>query len=345
MIMVRIVQNVVNNLFKRKGDNKMNGKEFINIKEAKELVAKAKENPGFKTTGEGIILLKQREKGITSSGSPKITGVVANEDEINFNCWESNEAYKNMKLSVFENGNIIIKAKYEINKFGLVINSFDLVDGYSPDDFLSHKYDALEKENELYDAIKQSGATEKSEMIINKILHFKENDYISERFHKEYAAKSHHDNCSTGLLAHSCKCLQLYNGIKRPYKIFSDERINDLMVISLVIHDIGKIFEMVNGVYQKNSYVTHRGLGLEYYAKYKDVIVETYDEDFYYMIFSVIQQHHGEYGEEPRTLYAYIVHMIDDMESKMTSIDDWYEGRSENSEIQFINLDDKKLNI
>lgn len=40
------------------------------------------------------------------------------------------------------------------------------------------------------------------------------------------------------------------------------------------------------------------------------------------MICSVLLQHHGEYGENPRTIYAMLVHMIDDMEAHLTSIDD-----------------------
>ena len=94
------------------------------------------------------------------------------------------------------------------------------------------------------------------------------------------------------------------------------------MVISLALHDVGKIYEMHDGVYQKYSFLTHRGLGLEHLLQYKKLIVDLYDEEFFYMICSVLLQHHGEYGENPRTVYAMIVHMIDDLEAQLTTIDD-----------------------
>ena len=45
-----------------------------------------------------------------------------------------------------------------------------------------------------------------------------------------------------------------------------------------------------------------------------------YDYEFFYMICSVLLQHHEEDGERPRTLYALLVHMIDAMEAQFTII-------------------------
>lgn len=39
------------------------------------------------------------------------------------------------------------------------------------------------------------------------------------------------------------------------------------------------------------------------------------------MLASILLQHHGEFGEKPRTLYSMLANLIDDMEAKMTSID------------------------
>ena len=94
------------------------------------------------------------------------------------------------------------------------------------------------------------------------------------------------------------------------------------MVIGIALHDIGKIFEMRNGTYQKFSFLTHRGLGFEYLSDYKKIITDLYDEEFYYMVCSVLLQHHGECGENPRTLYAMLVHKIDDLEAVLTSVDE-----------------------
>lgn len=67
-------------------------------------------------------------------------------------------------------------------------------------------------------------------------------DDVSMRLVREYASYSHHDNYEVGLLAHMTKCIRLYNGIKGTYSFLSDQKTNDLMAISLALHDIGKIY-------------------------------------------------------------------------------------------------------
>ena len=89
---------------------------------------------------------------------------------------------------------------------------------------------------------------------------------------------------------------------------------------------VGKIFEMRDGTYQPYSFLSHRGLGLEYLTEFKGLIEADYDEEFYYMVCSVVLQHHGEYGEFPKTLCAMLVHFIDETEANLTGINDTLEN-------------------
>ncbi len=277
--------------------------------------------------GEGIALLKNFSKGTTGTGNPKFSGVISNIEEAKFQVWNNKQAFDFLESTELVAGESVVNIKYEIGKFGLVINSMELLEGYEPDNFINHRYNIAEKGNEFCEAVKLSGATPNAVEVIKMVLHMGNKDDIVARVCREFAALSHHDNCQTGLLAHMTKCIQLYNGIKAPYEFLKDERTNDLMVIALAIHDIGKIFEMYNGTYQKYSFVTHRGLGMEHLLDYKDKIVELYDEEFFYMLYSVIQQHHDEYGEGARTLYAFLVHMIDDMDATLSSIDEMIQNQ------------------
>ena len=211
---------------------------------------------------------------------------------------------------------------YVVSKYGLVISRLYKVDGFDPDAFIHHKYSVKEVFAEFVSALKDSGASENAMTIIRDVLHCERKDEVIARFVKEYAAYSHHDNCTCGLLAHTAKCLRIYNGIKGAYPFLADTTTNDLMVIGLTLHDVGKIYEMHDGIYQNYSFITHRGLGLEHLLPYKSEITDLYSEEFFYMICSIILQHHGEYGEEPRTLYAVLVHIIDDMEAQLTSINE-----------------------
>ena len=271
-------------------------------------------------TGCGIVLLKNYSKGATSSGKPKYIGTITNIDEANFNVWNNSNAYEYFDSLPSGTGSHVVLIYYALSKYGLVISRIEKVEGYDPDMFVSHKYSEKEVASEFVTTLKASDISEKAFSVIRAVLHTGTSDEVITRFAKEYAAYSHHDNCASGLLAHTTKCIRIYNGVKGAYPFLSDAMTNDLMVIGLTLHDIGKIYEMRDGVYQKTSFVTHRGLGLEHILPYKGLIVELYGEEFFYMLCSIILQHHGEYGEAPRTLYATLVHMIDDMEAQLTSI-------------------------
>ena len=271
---------------------------------------------------EGIALLKNFSKGTTSSGKPKFTGTLSNMDEVKFNVWSNSSAYEYFEQLDASTSSHVVWIHYTLSKYGLVIDNIINVEGYDPDAFIYHKYSSKEKASEFIASLKESGISSAAMSVIRTVLHMDYSDFVSNRIVKEYAAYSHHDNCPTGLLAHMTKCIQIYNGIKETYSFLQDEETNDLMVISLTLHDIGKIYEMKDGVYQRFSFLTHRGLGLEHLLEYKAFIVNLYSEEFFYMLCSVLLQHHGEYGEHPRTLYSLLVHMIDDMEAQLTSIDD-----------------------
>ena len=279
-------------------------------------------SPPPECRGEGIVLLKNFAQGSTNSGKPKYTGTIANIDEVKFNVWNNSSAYEYFDQLSPDVRPHVVWISYSLSKYGLVISSIKDADEFNPDSFIYHKYSAKEKAAEFVSALNTSGITDSAISVIRAVFHMDYNDAVSQRIVKEYAAYSHHDNCATGLLAHTTKCIHLYNGIKKAYSFLEDSKVNDLMVISLALHDVGKIYEMHDGVYQKYSFLTHRGLCLEHLLQHKKLIVDLYDEEFFYMICSVLLQHHGEYGENPRTVYAMIVHMIDDLEAQLTIIDD-----------------------
>ena len=330
----------------------MNGNELLDIKTVNQQILdsqKAAEcgTPLPEIKGAGIALLKNFSAGTTGSGKPKFTGTLANIEEVRFNVWNNSVAFDILSSLPSETTGIVVSVKYTISKYGLVISSLESIDGYEPDDFLLHKYNIADLGKLFYKAMEDCGASEQAKDVIGTVLHFYEHDEINSRFGKEYAALSHHDNCASGLLAHTAKCLIIYAGIKRKYAFLAYERTNDLMVISIALHDVGKIFEMFNGTYQKYSFLTHRGLGYEYLSNYKQFITDLYDEEFYYMICSVLLQHHGEYGENPRTLYAMLVHKIDDLEAVLTTVNDMIETDASTSDYagRKIKFNDAYLNI
>lgn len=140
---------------------------------------------------------------------------------------------------------------------------------------------------------------------------------IKEEFKKFYAAQIHHDNIPGGGMNHTLKVMKIVDLL---IKIEGLEEYRDLLILGAVLHDIGKIKEMRNGVYQENSFVTHRAFGMEMLFKYKKPISNLMGEDFYYKLMSIIQGHHGEWGEPCNTVYAKIIHLADYLESNVCSL-------------------------
>lgn len=300
--------------------------------------------------GEGIVLLKNYSKGVTRSGKPKYSGIIVNDSEASFMSWENTAAFTFFENNEISPGQSVVRIGYEIGRFGVVVQNIEFVEPselYLPESFIYQRYNIPELAHEFCDVIRASGASEDAMEIIRQILHMGTHDDFSKRVAREFAALSHHDACRTGLLAHMTKCLRIYNGIKGAYKFFEDPATNDLMVISLAIHDVGKCMEMYNGTYQAHSFITHRGLGVEHLLGFKDLIVEKYNEEFFYMIFSVIQQHHDEYGEPARTLAAYLSHMIDNLDATLSSIDEMISNESYTQDAagKKIKFNDTYLNI
>lgn len=145
---------------------------------------------------------------------------------------------------------------------------------------------------------------------------------LMDSFKHAWAAKRMHDAQIGGLMNHTTKMLNLGKAM-----IDNDPRLlpfKDIIYIGISFHDIGKIFELDDmGNYTKNSFAGHRTIGVEIMARNKDLFLQYFDEEFYYHILEIITGHHGqEWGDEPKTVWAYIVHLIDMLDSQMTGMMD-----------------------
>lgn len=138
----------------------------------------------------------------------------------------------------------------------------------------------------------------------------------------------YHDGKVGGLLNHIRKLLRYAEVAMAEYELLNtmspEER--DLVVLGLVVHDFGKMLELKNGAYTDISIVPHTYLGIEIISKYKDLIEQTYTEMFYRELQAIILEHHGEFGERPKTVYAYLVHVIDLLDSKVSGLQRKVEG-------------------
>lgn len=142
------------------------------------------------------------------------------------------------------------------------------------------------------------------------------------KFKTEFAASKVHDAQKHGLMHHTVKMLDIYSKVKVMYPKIYRKLDNQLMVIAIILHDVGKIHEYDEGKRTKYSYGTHHLFGIEIIHNHKDYVINNFGEDFYYRLQSVILQHHGEFGEKPQTIEAYVIHLIDMLESRMQMLEE-----------------------
>lgn len=169
---------------------------------------------------------------------------------------------------------------------------------------------------------------------------------VLEAFKVTWAGAKMHDAQVGGLMNHTFKMLRIAETLVQNDVRLEPEK--DLLYISIIVHDIGKILEIGSGgIYTSNSFVGHRTLGLEIIARHRETIVSNFNETFYYKVLSVIQGHHGaEFGDAPTTVIAQIVAFIDMLESQTTSFLDKIENKDYREDInKYFFYNNYRLNI
>lgn len=134
---------------------------------------------------------------------------------------------------------------------------------------------------------------------------------------KTYGGSRCHDAQVGGLMNHSYKMFKIALTL-----LSNDDRLapfKDELLLGTLIHDFGKTVELDINKYTKNSFVTHRTLGIEILALRRGDIIPYIGEDAYYRLLAIVQGHHGEqWGDKPTTMITQVVHYIDLLESQTT---------------------------
>ena len=257
---------------------------------------------------------------LTKNNKEYISGEVQSGVNIQFKSWSNSAAFRRFKDEDWSNQPANIVAT--VDMFGgtpsLVIESVEVAQGYTPDQFLPVKYNA----QAYFKALKNLADTaisEKGRFIVNKVLF--DNEETKKRFCEEFAARTHHDNCKCGLLAHTYKVVSILDYLLKMHpSLQKDTNFTDILYTGAILHDIGKIKEYNFGVIQPEACVGHLYFGLEPIMAMKDEIVAVYGEKGYYDLVSIIMQHHGEYDMNCRTVSAFLVFQADCLDAKVTDM-------------------------
>ena len=298
-----------------------------------------KKSLGVLTLGEkkmGTLLVKEYNKVLSKSNNEYMTGVLTAGIDVKFIAWNSSQAFKTLEMFSTEYNDEVAEVMFEVIDFAgkptPSLSSVKLMTGVDKEEYRINTYNKKTYSTKFLNMLKNVLTTEGYNLYCEVLGVDTTEDSLWEMFISEYAAKSHHDNCPVGLLVHTYKMLGLTNFFINSYSWFGksdfedevltnkDSKEVDLIYLAVALHDIGKIFEMNQGVYQPFSYVTHREFGIEIIIPFKEKFINLYGYEGWYKIASVITQHHDKYGEPAKSLYAYVIHQIDNMDAIMTQI-------------------------
>jgi 3'-5' exoribonuclease len=146
---------------------------------------------------------------------------------------------------------------------------------------------------------------------------------IARRIKIWQAGKSIHHAYRSGLLEHILSCTELAIILSRHY------RVNENYVVAgCVLHDLCKIYELTDGVNveytEEGKLVGHLVKGLEIVDRFAYKI-KNFPHYTKMHLKHILLAHHGEYEygspKIPQTSEAFLVHLIDLMDSKMGSIE------------------------
>ena len=138
-------------------------------------------------------------------------------------------------------------------------------------------------------------------------------------FLRSSAAQSMHHNYLSGLAYHTYGMVKVAESIAA-----TDKRVNrDILVVGCLIHDAGKLVELVTDEKGNASY-TAKGLLKGHLCIGEEIVSEVargiLEEDVAMQLSHIMLSHHGklEWGSpvEPKTLEAFLVHQIDLIDSR-----------------------------
>lgn len=280
-----------------------------------------------RTPVSGICLLQTYSKQPTKNGGFYIGGILTtNDGSIQFKSWSNSSAYRLMEDDDIKGS--ICEVSAEVNEYGgvksLIVSyvkvlTSDVIEemGISEADFMYSKYN-VDAYFVKFNSLMEKNLSEGGMRVFNAVM-----GKYGDRFKQEFAAMHHHDNCKGGLLAHTLKVCQIAS-IVSLYPNILNWVSKDLLYLGCALHDIGKVSEYNLGdISEEGKVLSHLISGALIIAnEFEDIICREMGDRFFYDLISIISSHHGEFGEPPRTVAAYIIHKLDMLDSIFTSFND-----------------------
>jgi len=275
-----------------------------------------------KTMIDSHFLVREKNLGLGKNGRPFMSLQLGdNSGYLDSRIWDRVDELSNE----FEVGDIVhIKGQVQVylNRKQIIVHKLDRVDAaqVNMDDFVAKSSrDPLE----MYAELLQLVQTIQSEPIKRLIIDTLEDSEIRPLFIRAPAAKSIHHAWVGGLVEHVLSMTKLMIGIASHYDFLN----KDLLIFGAIFHDLGKIYELsfenTVSYTDKGRLLGHMAIACELIDR-KSSRILGFSESLRDILKHIVLSHHGklEYGspKRPKFIEAMIVAMIDDLDSKVSTI-------------------------
>jgi 3'-5' exoribonuclease len=184
---------------------------------------------------------------------------------------------------------------------------------------------SLQDPNEMWAELRAIVSFVRNDHIRRLVDAFLDDPEIASRFRVAPAAKSIHHAFRSGLLEHVLSLLKLSRVVGGHYAALHNGALDlDLLTAGIVLHDIGKIYELSYdrgfGYSAEGQLIGHIGLAIRMISD-KLRAFPDFPEPLRNLIEHMVLSHHGqlEFGSPKLPIFpeALLLHYLDDMDSKM----------------------------
>lgn len=157
---------------------------------------------------------------------------------------------------------------------------------------------------------------------------------VASRFKVAPAARSMHHAYRSGLLEHTVSVVQVARSLAEHYRLD-----RDLVVAGSLLHDLGKVWELEIGssieYTDEGRLIGHLSLEVLWVDRMITGL-DSFPEELRRQLLHILLAHHGEYEygspRRPKTPEAMLVHMVDNLDSKMAGMAEAIDGAGDTGE-------------
>ena len=280
-----------------------------------------------KQTVNSVFLVRDKAYLVGKNGKPYISMFLSDASgSCDSRIWDNVDIFN----ETFQNGDIVrVKGQVQIfqGRKQFVVHRLEKAqpNEYNMDDFVTRSARPPEV---MFAELLQLVEKMQDRNIRQLVLEVLNDSEVRARLLVSPAAKSIHHAYQGGLLEHILSICGLMTVLHAHYERFGTELKLDLLIFGAIFHDIGKIWELDidQGISytDKGKLIGHMVLAVELVEKKASRILG-FPEELKDILKHIILSHHGkvEYGSPklPMFLEAFLVAAIDDLDSKINTID------------------------